>query len=200
VLEALPTTTTTAVSSAKRFQRGFTLIELMIVVVIVSILMGVAGPAFYSIIKENELRTQASRVVSSLNLVRSTAVKRNESVSICASENATSLAVPTCSGTWMDGWVVYFNDDPDGTAGPDNTPESGEIVRGFDGLPDGYIIKNAELNITYYPDGTSTVTTGTGPDAIHMCPPDKDSRKGWSIEISITGRARMFRSPSGACS
>ena len=53
--------------------QGFTLVELMIVVAIAAILMALAAPSFNRIIQENSTRTQASRVVTSINAARSAA-------------------------------------------------------------------------------------------------------------------------------
>ena len=107
---------------------GFTLIELMITLVVLAVLLTIMGPSFYDTIKRNEVRTQASQIVASLNLARSTSVRRNHRVTICASSDSTTALVPTCGGsaTWMDGWVVFLDADEDGT------PESGEVVRGFE--------------------------------------------------------------------
>jgi type IV fimbrial biogenesis protein FimT len=178
-------------------EKGFTLIELMITVVVLAVLVAIAGPAFYDTIKRNEVRTQASQIVASLNLARSTAVRRNHPVTMCASSDSTSALVPSCGAgvTWMDGWVVFLDRDEDGT------PESGEIVRGFDGLHPGYIIKNALSPISFYPDGTASTATTTNP--IYLCPPDKDHMKAWSIELEATGRPQMSgpnSSFAGKCS
>ena len=172
---------------------GFTLIELMIVVVIVAVLLAVAGPSFYDTVVRNNVRTQASKIVSSLALARSKAVERNHAVIICASTDSTSAALPTCGGTWMDGWIIFLDQDGNGA------PDSGELVRQFDGPPSGYTIKNPIPSISYYPDGTASSSTST---PIYLCPPDKDDSKVWSIEIEATGRPQMTApgTSTGVCS
>jgi prepilin-type N-terminal cleavage/methylation domain-containing protein len=172
---------------------GFTLIELMIVVVIVAVLLAVAGPSFYDTVVRNNVRTQASKIISSLALARSKAVAQNQPVTICASTDSTSAAVPSCGGTWMDGWIIFLDSDGDAT------PETGEILRQFDGPPSGYTIKNAISPLSYYPDGTTSSSTST---PIYLCPPDKDDSKVWSIEIEATGRPQMTApgTSTGVCS
>jgi type IV fimbrial biogenesis protein FimT len=179
-------------STSREF--GFTLIELMIVVIVVAVLLTVAGPSFLDTITRNNVRTQTSRVVASLNLARSTAVERNHPVTICASANSTSQSVPTCGGSLKDGWVIFLDQNEDGT------PAAGEILKGLEGLPSNYIIKNGVTPITFYPDGSASTSTGANP--IYFCPPDKDERKSWSIELEATGRPHMNgpgASPAGIC-
>ena len=168
----------------------------MITLVILAVLLTIAGPSFYDTIKRNEVRTQASQIIASLNLARSTAVRRNQPTTICASSDSTTASVPTCGAgaTWMDGWVVFVDLDGDGA------PSSGEVVRGFDGPPAGYIIKNALSPITFFPDGTASAATV---NPIYLCPPDRDHLKTWSIELEATGRPQMNGpdpSATGVCS
>ena len=67
---------------AKRNQAGFNLVELMVVLLIVSVISALGGPALGDTVKRNHLRTEADRIITTLNLTRSEAVKRNQAVSI----------------------------------------------------------------------------------------------------------------------
>ncbi|MGB8337674.1 MAG: GspH/FimT family pseudopilin [Burkholderiales bacterium] len=61
-------------------QIGFTLIELMIVVVIMGIVLAMGIPNFRTWIENGRIRTGAESVFNGLNLARSEAIRRNESV------------------------------------------------------------------------------------------------------------------------
>jgi prepilin-type N-terminal cleavage/methylation domain-containing protein len=181
----------TLTKTRRHSNSGFTLIELMIVVVIVAVLLVLVAPAFINVIRENQIRTQASRIVSSLNLARSTSAKENVAAMVCASADAA-----TCSADENDfrkGWLVYVDRDSNGvlTVGGD------ELIRVYSGLPSGYflVLENAStlgpFQITYYPDGSTS-----GKETIVTCPSTGDNDKAWSVIVGAVGSPRMKRPDS----
>ena len=67
--------------------RGFTLIELMVVVAIVVILIAIAGPDFRNMIAATRVKNASFDVFSSLTHARSEAVTRNTTVRTCRGTN-----------------------------------------------------------------------------------------------------------------
>jgi type IV fimbrial biogenesis protein FimT len=88
--------------------RGFTLVELMIVIAIVGVLAVIAQPSFTRILAKQRTRSAASAVQLSLVKARSEAVKRNAAVTLA----------PLTGIDWNTGWqvkagaVVLDNTDP----------------------------------------------------------------------------------------
>jgi type IV fimbrial biogenesis protein FimT len=77
---------------------GFTLIEMMVVVVVMVVLLSVAVPSFRQVIANQRIKTASFDLFSALNYARSEAIKRNVSVSMRAGESA--------DGAWSTGWRI----------------------------------------------------------------------------------------------
>jgi type IV fimbrial biogenesis protein FimT len=79
--------------------KGFTLIELMITVAIMSIMLTVGLPSFRSIIASNRLTSTTNSMVSALQLAKSEAMKQHKTVVIRKKNN-----------DWKNGWEVFVDD------------------------------------------------------------------------------------------
>lgn len=89
--------------------RGFSLIELMIVIVILSIVTTMAMPAFVQWTRNVRVRTVAESVQNGLRFAKSEAAKRNTTVVM----KLTSAATPGCASaaaTSGRNWVVCAGD------------------------------------------------------------------------------------------
>lgn len=87
--------------------KGFSLVELMVVLSIVGIAATIGLPSFVPLVSKIRMDGEISALQSGLNLARSEAVKRGLPVVVCPSTNGTSCA----SGTnWSTGWMVLLND------------------------------------------------------------------------------------------
>jgi prepilin-type N-terminal cleavage/methylation domain-containing protein len=101
--------------------RGFTLIELMIVLVIAAILIAVGAPALGEFMAEQHVRTAGSEIVGEIAFARAKAIESSRRVNL---EKTGAL--------WRDGWRIYIDQDGSGTY----TPAGGDIeLKRFDGFP-----------------------------------------------------------------
>ena len=76
-------------------ESGFTILELMTVVVIVGVVVAVALPNYQIMVKNNCMTTSVNTLITNLQLARSEAIKRRQNVSIVAA-----------AGGWSDGWTI----------------------------------------------------------------------------------------------
>lgn len=83
--------------------RGFTLLELLVVISLVSILVGLAVPSLTETALSSKLAEGANRLATSATMARSEAIKRNEVIKLCISANGTAC---TTTGSWEQGWIL----------------------------------------------------------------------------------------------
>ena len=77
--------------------KGFTLIELMIALLVLTILASVGIPAFQRLVADNRVSSQANATLAALHFARSEALKRRTEVSVCQ-PNTSSIVVRAGSG------------------------------------------------------------------------------------------------------
>lgn len=90
----------------RKYQVGFTIIELMVTLVVLAVLIAMVAPAFNSLIQRNTSAALGEEFVTALNFARSEAIKRRAPVSICASNDAGT----SCGNDWSKGWIVFIDD------------------------------------------------------------------------------------------
>jgi type IV fimbrial biogenesis protein FimT len=79
-----------------RVPRGFTLIEVLIVIVIAGVLATLAAPSFREYIFNQKIRNASFDLIASLSYARSEAITRNAAVDV----------VPVSTSNWANGWSV----------------------------------------------------------------------------------------------
>ena len=181
-----------------KHKRGFTLIELIVAVSILSILMGVAAPSLRDLFMNAAVTGQANDLLSSLAVARSEAIKRGVRTGVCTSTNGTSCT----SSQWNEGWLVFIDADMDGNKDAGTTSlrtqaaieaqntftSTGHGTNGSGGRyieysPSGTLIGTLST-VTFTLCDTRTVAT-VGAAAANL--------KGRRITISSTGRPRIER-------
>lgn len=81
--------------------RGFTLIELMVSIALVSVLMMIAVPSFTTFQRNAELTSFSNTLLASINAARGEAMKRGMH----------AMVVPANGTNWSSGWVVFVDVD-----------------------------------------------------------------------------------------
>ena len=96
--------------------KGFTIIEMLIAMVVIGVLLGIAAPAFTNLIKNNRMVSEVYALRATLNNARSEALSRRTDVTVCRSSNGTSCTAG--AGTWNQGYITFADNDDDGTLDP----------------------------------------------------------------------------------
>lgn len=84
----------------KRISRGFSVLEVMVVVAIIGVLLSIGLPSFFTYTQNLQIRSAAEQVTAGLALAKSEAIRRNANV---------QFALDT--GT---AWRINLGSDPDG--------------------------------------------------------------------------------------
>ena len=82
-------------SSAPKATAGFTVIELLIVVIILAVLTSLAAPSFNNLVRSEAIKSASFDVFSSLVLARNEAITRNSTVTVTPN-----------GGNWAQGWEI----------------------------------------------------------------------------------------------
>ncbi len=168
--------------------RGFTLIELMITIAVMSILLGVAVPSMLSMIERNSVIAESNELIAALLLARSEAIKTEHN------------AYFNISGD--DGWISFvdLNDD-----GAEDTDAGERLI--------AHTVNNDNITVTANGEVASGVRFGSDGRAVWSSSGFTDSatdfiqlQRGGAptrcIRFTITGRPWVDKDSSegGGCS
>ncbi len=188
---------------ALRRQSGFNLLELMIALLIAGMVLGFGIPSFTAFIANNRMAAAANDLVTSIHVGRTEAVKRRQTVTICASSTWAD-ANPDCDlGGGGGGWIVFT--DADGSVSVDGADT---IIVAHPPLAQGitFNIGGAETPYLQYAGSgfPQTAAAGTPISDIQLCDERGDVSTGqdaagneiaagrW-IAIGATGRPQIYR-------
>jgi type IV fimbrial biogenesis protein FimT len=158
---------------------GFTLLELLIVMVIVAITCSVGLPAYTYVVEKMRAEIVISRLYRAVQLTRSTAIKNNAVATICP-----SVDKQHCAETWRDGYLVFIDARADGQVdAEDKLIKYFPAVRGQGSLlwksfPQRNYLQMTALGFTNNQNGTFYYTSASNMHKI-------------SLIVSKTGRLRF---------
>ncbi len=136
-----------------RSSQGVTLIELMVVLAIAAIMLTVAVPSLRESFTRNRLTNQANTFMAALNLARTEAIRRGQSVTLCKSSDGNSCQ--TTGKNWEIGWIAFVDTDKNGTRNT-GSGSTETLLRAWPALPSGYSLRpNANFDnfLRYNPRG-----------------------------------------------
>jgi len=108
-------------------QRGFTLWELLVTVLVVGVVLGIGVPNFNAFSRNSEMASAVNALVSAVHVSRTEAVKRGMPVTLCGTTTPLAAA-PACDGGT--GGFFAFTDVQDTDA--DGNPEGNGVFDGAD--------------------------------------------------------------------
>jgi type IV fimbrial biogenesis protein FimT len=178
------------------YDRGFTIIELMIVMVVAAVVLAIGAPQFSEFRRNNRLSGASNDLLAALQLARTEAIKRQSPVAVCATADPRA-AQPACTAGPFSGWMVF--DDADG----DCQRGAGEPAPiGVNGPLDGSLRAAADgICVAFAPTGFALdLPVGVEAQRVLICDERGTGLQAGTslsaargIAISRTGRAAITR-------
>ncbi|MEX0605221.1 MAG: GspH/FimT family pseudopilin [Marinobacter sp.] len=116
---------------------GFTLIEMMIVVVLIGIVAAYAVPSFTQLVERNRVSSTVNSMLGILNYARSEAIKAGQTIDV----------TPLTGTDWDTGVVVWLD------ANNDNNRDASEELRRFTDIPNGLAVAGGANAIGFRGNG-----------------------------------------------
>jgi type IV fimbrial biogenesis protein FimT len=180
-----------------RHLKGFTLIELMVTIAVLGVLLGLGVPAFGRLIAANRMATQTNEFNAGLQLARSEAIRRGQSVAMRSM--AGDLGFET-------GWRVFTDSDSDGAAPTAVTSTNGTVIRENaaisgsttihrvtrSGSPGSYTYTNSTADDRMFVVFNSRGANNQGTQTFFkVCDSRNTSISGRIIQISLVGKISL---------
>lgn len=162
-------------------QTGFTLIELMASLAILTLVAGIGGPSLNRLLHRHQASSALNALTADLALARIAAISRGKPVTACPSHDAASCLD---DGDWSEGWLVFVDGDNDRRLGAGEqvlasqqaSRTAGLQLRSSDGRP----------TLRYLPSGFSYGSNAT----ITAC---LDGQTYGALVVNNAGRVRVER-------
>ncbi|WP_406664364.1 GspH/FimT family pseudopilin [Gallaecimonas sp. GXIMD1310] len=153
-------------------QRGFTLVELMVTLLVAGILVTISYPSLSRFFRDNQLSSQASELQSLLVTARNYALSYQVPVVVCP------LSGSSCTSSW--GKEITAFADTNGNGQKDGSDET-LLTMGATTLTRYF----SQSSIRYTADGTLASTPGT----VELCE-GSDNTLYNGVVITLSGRSR----------
>jgi len=162
-------------------ERGFTVIELVIVCAVAAILWSLALPALSSFVQRHEASLAINRVIGAIHYGRTEAITHGRTVTLCPIGTFTN-----CGDNWRTGIMIFIDFNSNGEMDPEDelqriTPAFREgSSLSLEAFGSDRYLRFSPLGLTYSQNGT-----------FKYCPPTKDIR---FAELAVLNKAgRVYR-------
>jgi len=166
----------------KQSFKGFTLIELIVVLTIFAISLSIAAPSMNSFMVRNRITAQVNKLAIAIRMARESAIMKNYIVTLCRSADQTQ-----CGGKWHEGMILFADKNRDHRFNDTDT-----LITAFEKFPEGDVIFWRSFRNRQYlqmsPRGTTRYQNGT----FTYCPKEglKYAR---GIIINAAGRVKFTK-------
>ncbi len=184
-----------------RQHAGFTLTELVVVMLIVAILLGIGVPSYRYVSYSNRVASEINALLGDLQFARSEATREGQTVTVCPAA-ATLRQCAARSTAWQNGWIVFSDVNNNATVAG-----AGDILRvqpAFNGTPpDTLISDNALSFISFNREGFATAFPAAAQGYVTLTLHTSPKSAQWTrcLQIFSTGMMGTEKTtdPQGNC-
>lgn len=177
---------------------GFTFIELIVTIIVLSVVASFALPSFRTAILDNRLTAQTNEVSSLISYARSEASKlRTGVVTVCSSTDSAS-----CSGDaeWENGWIVFSDMDSDRVI---DAADGDELLKVGAALAGGNTLRIVDLTsdsggfVQFASNGFPIPSaTGNAAGTFVICD-SRGDQEARAVAVNVSGQTRLARDTGG---
>ncbi|MFC3717078.1 GspH/FimT family pseudopilin [Luteimonas soli] len=167
--------------------RGFTLVELMVTLAVLTIIAVIAMPSFANLIRGNRLVSSANEMVALLQTARTSAISNRASVTVCPSNDGANCAASPGSH-----WIALMTKDGVNTVLRDGTLHPSVTVKASANLAGG------SNRFTFTPIGFSAVGTKAS-GTLGLCVSNMSGNNGIDVSASAGRVNTARRAATAAC-
>lgn len=174
-------------------ERGFTLIEILVVIAIVAIVAALAGPDLSMLIKSNRIAGTINAMNADITFAKSEAIKRGSAVTLCASSDQT-----TCSSSsdLAGGWIVFS--DPNENQKLDKNESIIKVQNKLKG-GDSIVLSDSQETISFNQNGFIYNLPSSGIQLINIKASDSDQRSQRCLSFQQIGQAKIIKGGEQPC-
>ena len=175
--------------------RGFTLVEMMVVVAIAAIVATAAAPSLSAALDSVKLSAASNELLSGMYLARGESIKRNSRVVLCKSADGENC---TATGGWEQGWIIFQDTN-------NNALREGSELLLHREMPLSAGMRltgnqNVARYISFAPTGaTKMVGGGFQAGTLTICKHSFQSGEARQIILNAVGRPRVQKTEVGSC-
>ena len=176
-------------SMKKYSSKGFTLLELVVLIALAGVLTAIGIPSFKAMMVSNEVTGVTNDLMASLKRARGEAMSLGRDVIVCSSTDG--LQCSGAAGNWSRGWLIYVDRDGNGQVNEANNEliwvklldTTSQLTVTPDAIFDTRVVFSFKGNLAAGVAGGFQICSGYAADGF----PRRD------INISVAGEATLTK-------
>lgn len=187
--------------------RGFTLVELLVVITIFAVLTALAMPSFRRIIQSNAISSSVNTFSADLRYARSESIRRGGGVVMCRSDTP-EAASPACgsgsgpgSNGWVSGWIIFYDRDNTGNRTSASTTADHPVLRVQAALTslDSIVESGSSSSTKFIFTATGRMKTVSSATSLQFGGGSYAADLQRMVCVSVGGRARIAGNGNASC-